>query len=230
MQSFVNRPFLEKRNKYARWGIYIGFGALFVGLVTVTRSPLLSYIFLLIGLLGATFGSYMSNRYVREPRVDQILEDVLSSLDKRYTLYSYYLPSDYVVASHYGLTVIVPRTQGGEISYSNGRWHHKAGLRKLLQFFGEPSLGKPDQDLQQEMRYVKEWIDKVMTEKDIPVNGLVLFTNPNAVLKVTHAPVPCVTVSELATYMKQGLKGQPTLSTARQTELRQVLDEVVATA
>jgi len=29
-------------------------------------------------------------------------------------------------------------------------------------------------------------------------------------------------------YMKQGLKGQPTLSTATQTELRRILDEAVA--
>jgi hypothetical protein len=228
MQSFINHPFLDKRGKYARWGIYIGFGSLFVGLVTVTRSPILSYIFLLVGLLGATFGSYMNNRYVREPRVDQILDDALGGMDKRYTLYGYYLPSDYVVASHHGLTVVVPRTQEGEISYSNGRWQHKAGMRKLLQFFGEPSLGKPDQDLQQEMRYVKEWIDKVMTEKDIPVNGAVLFTNPKAVLKVSDAPAPSMTAAELVAHMKQGLKGQPTLSTALQTELRQALDEVVA--
>jgi hypothetical protein len=34
--------------------------------------------------------------------------------------------------------------------------------------------------------------------------------------------------AELPNYMKQGLKGQPTLSTALQTELRQVLDAVVA--
>jgi hypothetical protein len=227
MLSFVNKPFLEKRAKYARWGSYVGFGSLFVGLVTVSRSPLLSYLFLLVGLLGATVGAYLANRYVREPRVDQVLEDVLGGLDKRYALYGYYLPSDYVIASHHGLTVVVPRTQEGEVSYVNGRWRHKAGMRKLLQLFGEPNLGKPDRDLQLETQYVKEWIDKVMPEVDIPVNGVVLFTSPKLSLRASDAPVLAMTAEELMAHMKQGLKDQPTLSTALQTGLRQALDQVV---
>jgi len=111
MQSVVNEPFLKKRATYARWGSYLGIGALFVGLVTSTRYPLLAYLFLLIGLLGATFGSYMTNRYVREPRADQTLEDVLNGLDKRYRLYSYYLLSDHVISSHFGLTALVAKPQ-----------------------------------------------------------------------------------------------------------------------
>jgi len=228
MQSFVNQPFLAKRAKYSKWGLYIGFGSLFAGLMTATRVPLLAYLLLLVGLLGATFGSYMANRYVREPRVDQVLENVLGGMDKRYSLYSYYPPSDYVIVSHFGLTVVVPRTHDGEISYTDGRWHHKAGIRKVMQFFGEPSLGKPDQDLQQEIGYVKEWIDKALPEKDILVNGVVLFTSAKVTLRASDSPVPAMLAAELPSYMKQGLKGQPTLSTALQTELRQLLDAVVA--
>lgn len=228
MQSFVNQPFLEKRGKYARWGSYVGFGALFVGLVLTRESPLLAYVFLLIGLLGASLGSYMANRYVREPRADQVLEEAVSELDKRYTLYHYYLPSNHVIASHYGLTVVEPRAHEGEITHDNGRWRHKAGLRKFLQLFGEPALGKPDQDLEREIRWVKEWIDEVMPEEDIPVNGAVAFTSPKVVLHVSGQSVPMMEVAELARHMKQGLKGQPTLPTTRQKELRRILDEVVA--
>ena len=53
MQSFVNELFLAKRAKYAKWGSYLGFGALFLGLLTTTRNPILAYVFLLVGLLGA---------------------------------------------------------------------------------------------------------------------------------------------------------------------------------
>ena len=34
--------------------------------------------------------------------------------------------------------------------------------------------------------------------------------------------------AELSQYLKEGMKGQPTLSTAKQKELRRLLDEVVA--
>ena len=228
MQSVVNQPFLQKRAKYARWGSYIGIGALLVGLFITNRSPLVAYAFLLVGLVGATFGSYMANRYVREPRPDQVLGNALGGLDKRYAMYHYYLPSQHVIASHYGLTVVVPRAQAGALSYDQGRWHHKAGFRKVLQLFGEPNLGKPDQDLTQEMLWVKEWIDEAMPQANVPVNGVILFTNPKAELQVKQAPVPAMLADDLVDYMKQGLKGQPTLSTATQTELRRILDEAVA--
>ena len=228
MQSFVNEPFLKKRATYARWGSYLGIGALFAGLLMSTRYPLLAYVFLLIGLLGATLGSYMASRYVREPRADQTLEDVLDGLDKRYRLYSYYLPADHVIASHYGLTAVVPKPQEGEISYSNGRWHHKAGWRKVLQLFGEPNLSKPDQDLAREMELLTEWIREVMPEQDIPINGVIAFTSPRVALKATGLPAAAVTSADLADHMKHGLKGQPPLTTALRKELGRILDEVVA--
>lgn len=233
MQVRVNARFLTKRRNLARWGGYVGIGSLLVGLLITTSYPesaigqFLIYPFLLIGLLGATYGSYMTNRYVREPRGEQVLEDVLEKLDERYTLYAYYLPSRLVIASHYGLTVIEPQAQGGEIRYENGRWHHKAGMGRLGQFFGEPSLGRPEQTVEQEVGQVQNWVHKYLPDQDVPVNGVVLFTNPKAVLAVADAPVPALTPDQVMAYMRQGMKGQPMLSTARQKELGRVLDALV---
>lgn len=228
MESYVNQPFLDKRGKYARWGSYVGLGALFAGVLVTSRAPLIAYLLLLVGLLGATFGSYMSNRYVREPRADKTLDEACKSLDKRHALYHYYLPSHHVVASHYGLTIVVPKPQGGEIMWDGQHWRHKAGWRKLLEFFGEPGLGKPDQEAVREAEWVKEWIAKAMPEVDIACHGVVLFTNPKARLQVASPPVPAMAVSEFSDFLRMGLKGQATLSTATQKELRRVLDEVVA--
>lgn len=228
MDHFVNQPFLTKRAKLARWGSYAGFAALFLGLMTSARQPLLSYVFLLIGLLGASVGAYMANRYVREPRPDQSLAKALEELDKRYALFSYYLPSHHVVSSHYGLTVLEPRTMEGVVRVNGARWQHKAGFRKIFQFFGEPSLGKPDQDLAQNVKWVQEWIGKLMPEDDIPVNGAVVFTNPKVDLQVSGQTSPVMVAADLARFLKEGLKGSSVLTTARQKELRRVLDEVVA--
>jgi hypothetical protein len=229
MDHLVNQPFLTKRAKIARWGSYVGFGALFIGLMTA-RQPWISYLFLLIGLLGASVGAYLANRYVREPRPDQSLASAMEELDKRYALFSYYLPSNHVVASHYGLTVLEPRAQQGEVRFVGGRWRHKAGFRKVLQFFGEPSLGRPDQDLAQEMKWVKDWIDKVMPEGDIPVNGAIVFTHAKVDLQMSGQTSPAMVAADLARFMKEGLKGASVLTTARQKELRRALDETVAQA
>jgi len=229
MESFVNQPFLEKRTKWAKWGSYVGFAALFIGLMMTNRSLLLSYAFLLVGLFGASLGSFLSSRYVREPRADQVLSDALESLDKRYTLYSYYLAANHIVASHYGLVVIVRRSHGGEVTFDDkGRWRHKAGWRKVFQLFGEPSVGKPHQEAVDDVEWTKKWIDEVFPEDDLPVNGIIVFTDPEVQLNAKKSPVPAVKAGDLARYMKQGLKGQPTLTTAKQKELRRTLDEIIA--
>lgn len=227
MEVYTNDEFLEKRAKYAKWGSYVGFGALFLGLMTTSRSPILAYLFLVIGLLGASLGSYMTNRYVREPRADQVLANALEQLDKRYALYNYYLSSDHVVASHHGLTIVKPRGQKGEVVYEEEGWRHKAGWRRLLQLFGEPTLGKPDKEVEEEVGWLKEWIDEVM-EEDIPVNGVIVFTDPEVRLHVEDDDaLPIIVLDDLPRYMRQGLKEQPTIRTATQTDLRSLLDEVI---
>jgi len=231
MDSFLNEAFLEKRRKYARWGSFIGLGALVVGLMISMRNPLASYGLLIVGLLAASYGSYMASRYVREPRPDQVMTTALEGLDKRYALYHYYFASPHVVASHFGLTVLLPKIQEGEITYEDGRWRHKGGLRKIIQLFGEPGLSKPHVELAEDMQWMKEWIDQAMPEDDIPVTGAVVFTNPRATVRASKAPVPALTPDQLSSYLKQGLKGQAaTLSTAKQKELRRILDAAIGAA
>lgn len=229
MEHFVNQPFLAKRAKVARWGSYIGLGALFIGLMSSMRYPLLSYAFLLVGLLGAAIGSYMANHYVREPRADQVLAQALEGLDKRYALYSYYLPSNHVLAFHLGLVVLEPRAQTGEVFFQKGRWQHKGGWRKILQIFGEPALGRPDQDLLQEIKWVKDWVEKAMPDEEIPVKGVIVFTDPKVTLHLEGPmPVPAVKAEELPRFLKEGFREVPVLTTAKQKALRRLLDDVVA--
>ena len=230
MQSFVNESFLAKRSRYAKWGMYVGFGALFIGLMITNRNPFIAYLFLIVGLVGATFGSYMSNRYVREPRADQVMDEALTSLDKRYTVYHYHLATNHLLLSHHGLTVLEPQAQEGRIIFENGRWHHKAGMRKLMQFFGEPGLGKPDQELQKDVDWVQKWVDEWAAEEELPVNGVIVFTNPRATLEIHDEGIRAVLADDLARFLKEGFKGEPTMSTAKLKELRRVLDEAVEEA
>jgi hypothetical protein len=231
METVVNQPFLTKRGKIGRWGSLIGLGALFAGLITAGQQMvLISYTCLLIGLIGASVGSYMANRYVKEPRADQRLAKALESLDRRHVLYSYYLPSEQVLFSHHGLTVLEVRNQEGAISYADGRWRHKAGLRKFLQFFGEPSLGRPEQDLEREMGWMRDWLAKNGMGEDVPVNGVIVFTNPGAELDIQGLAHPYATLEELPEVIRAGFGERPPLSTSKRNEIRSKLDDLVAQA
>lgn len=227
MEIYINTPFLKQRAKIGRWSTWAGVAALLLGLFMASRSILLSYLSLLVGLVGATVGSHFSSTYVREPRADQVFSHLLDGLDKRYAVYCYYMPSNHVVLSHYGLTVLLPKAQKGKITFSNGRWQHKAGMRKILQLIGEPGLGNPEKDLSAEMKWVRDWLAKTVPELEVPVQGVIVFIHPEATLNAAGSPMPAMQSVDLPDYMRQGMKGQPTISTANQKELRRVLDAIV---
>jgi hypothetical protein len=228
MEIYINTPFLKQRAKIGKYSTWAGVAALLIGLFMASRSIWISYLSLLIGLVGATVGSHFSSTYVREPRPEQMFSHLLDGLDKRYAVYCYFMPSNHVVLSHYGLTVLLPKAQKGEITYSNGRWQHKAGMRKILQLIGEPGLGNPEKELASEMKWVRDWLTKAVPELEVPVQGVIVFIHPEAALNAAGSPTPAMLSVDLPEYMRQGMKGQPTISTANQKELRRVLDAIVA--
>jgi hypothetical protein len=63
---------------------------------------------------------------------------------------------------------------------------------------------------------------------DVPVQGVVVFTHPEVVLDAKDSAYPAMVTDKLPEYLRQGMKGQPTLSTANQKELHRLLDSVVA--
>ncbi|MGI6376420.1 MAG: hypothetical protein ACOX3S_10515 [Anaerolineae bacterium] len=228
MENITNEPFLAKRNKLARYASYVGFGSLFVGLLSASRVLWLAYVMLLIGLVAASIGSYLANRYVKEPRADHVLGEALANLDKRYALYNYYFATSHLLLSHFGLTVLDPYPQTGQVSYRGGRWRHKAGIRKVMQLFGDPALGKPHTELKLEIKRVKDWIDENLPGEDIPVTGVIVFTNANVELDAEPGEVAVVKADGLAAFMKDGLKGSRVLSTSQQRQLRKMLDDAIS--
>ncbi len=222
MQVFVNEAFLAKRAKIARWGSIIGLAVLVLGLFVVGTNVTLSYVFLIVGFICATVASFIMYQYVREPRADQVIAKALRQVDRRYSLYSYYLPSDNVILSHHGITVVIPRMQKGRVWYDGKRWHHKAGFSKVKQFFGEPGVGRPELDVAQDIRTMQKWLAKRGME-DVPVNGLVVFVNPEIELELDNPPVPVVQPDNVADFFKEKLDNAPKISTARLKELRRII-------
>ncbi|MHB1355348.1 MAG: hypothetical protein ACYCZF_05140 [Anaerolineae bacterium] len=228
MEIYINAPFLKQRATIGKYSTWAGVAALLIGLFMASRSIWMSYLSLLVGLVGATVGSHFSSTYVREPRADRVFSHLLDGLDKRYAVYCYYMPSNHVVLSHYGLTVLLPKAQKGQITYNNDRWQHKAGMRKLLQLIGEPGLGNPEKELTSEVKWVKDWVARTAPELEVPVQGVIVFIHPEATLIASGSPVPAMESVDLPDYLRQGMKGQTTLTTANQKELRRLLDAVVA--
>jgi len=227
MDFYVNQPFVDKRVKFSRYFTWGSLGALAGGLLLSKTNIMVSYGALLIGMVLAIAGSHYTALYVREPRADQVLMLVLDGLDKRYTLYAYYLASNLVVLSHYGFMVLLPKLQKGIVTYRDRRWKHKAGLRRIFGIFGEQGLGNPTRELADEIGQMRKWVAKALPEFEVPVSGAVVFTNPEVDLQADQSDGPVVTPAELYEYLRHGLRGQELLSTAQLKAVRRVCDALV---
>lgn len=225
MRAFVNEALIERRARMARYAGFVGLGTLVGALFLIRSNLFLSYLLLGAGLISATVASYMTSQYIREPRADRVLQRALEGLDKRYALYSYYLPSSHIVISHHGLTVLLAKPQRGRITFDGQRWQHRASWRRVRQFFGEPGLGHPAEELQAEMQRMQKWLQKNLPNREIPISGAVVFIHPEVVLELSDPQVPVLTPRELPEFLRHGLD-VPIISSTLQKELRQVLDNL----
>jgi hypothetical protein len=74
---------------------------------------------------------------------------------------------------------------------------------------------------------MRRWVAKQGLGADVPVNGAVVFTNENATVSVQGLGIPAVSLSGLATLMRDGLDVQAPLSTSQRREVESKLDELV---
>ena len=222
MEAFINQPYIERRVKISRYATRGDWSPV----VDYSCPAQYHFSYASSGRHGRSHGRSALYFHLRARAPATRSCASTDGLAKRYALYCYYLPSNYVVASHYGLTVLLPKAQKGEVTLQRPV-EAQSGCA-LMQFVGEPSLGNPERELATEIKAVEEWLARKMPQLDVPVHGVVVFTHPEVMLDAQDSAYPAMVTDKLAEYLKQGMKGQPTLSTANQKEMRRTLDTVVA--
>lgn len=216
MRIITNEEFIQRRGKIARWASLIGLGILFLGLIASLNEQYLylSLVALLIGFVLANIGSFNANRYLKEPRPDQVLAKVLRGFDNNYHLYSYTAPIPHVLLTPSRVYALMVKTQDGVIRHQGNRWRRDFGLRRILFFFGEEALGNPTRDARAEAERLQRDLEKAFGEEAPPVEPLIVFTHPSVQLKVTEPPagetddVPAMTGKDMKKYVRAQPKGQ----------------------
>jgi hypothetical protein len=176
---------------------------------------------LIVGFLLSNIGIAYSNRWVRPPRPDEALDAGLKGLDDRHVLYHYRLPAQHVLVAPSGVYVLLPKRQGGAITYTDGKWRH-TGRNRLLAYFGQEGLGNPLTDLASETNALSKFFEKHLPETSIPVKGIVVFTDIGAVVQADSAPLPVLHTKLLKDYIRRQAKG-PTLSRMMLGQLNRLL-------
>ncbi|MGQ9730942.1 MAG: nuclease-related domain-containing protein [Candidatus Zipacnadales bacterium] len=229
MRVIVNEGLVQKRAEWGQRLTFIGLGLLLTSVVTSFRpqTVLIAYLFMVVGFVVVNIGAFLGSKWAKEPRADQMLAKALKGLDNKYALYSYYLPAEHVLLSPRGLTVLRAKPQEGQITCQGERWRRKFNVRRLLSRMVEEGLGNPAKEVRADVVKMRAFLQKALPDVEVPVDGVIVFTNSEAELHLESPTEPVVRLGELRNYLRQAAQNMPDLPGKT---LRQVNDALDALA
>jgi len=218
MRIYNDETYIKRRALLGKWGSLGGMAILLIGLL-MSFNP--QYIYISFG------GTYHAARFSRSPRQHERLEQALKGSDDRYVLFNYEFPTLHVLLGPHGLIVFRLKDKRGEIKYVGGRWKEERGLGRFFASFGSEGLGDPIRDAEDEVKNLERFLEKndIPTD-DIPIEGVVLFLNPDAKLEVENPAVPVLTVKQLKPFLRDPERRKRFKATERK-ELLPRLEEVL---
>ncbi len=227
MKSLTSQARVARGKRLGKIGTFAGLGFLLGGLVVsfvLQESPLLLVAlgFLLLGILASSIGTVNLNRWVREPRADQALEQGLKGYDDRYRLYNYLLPAPHVLLCPIGLYVLTAMGQDGVVRYDGGRFRRSFSLGRLLRFLGEEGMGRPFAEADGQVQALQRFLEKHDVDSEVEIQSIVVFYNPRVDLQTSDTPRPVVNPKGLKRAIRKTQNEK--LSSAQYRELRQLLD------
>ena len=173
-----------------------------------------SFLALLLGFLLSQVGIYFSNRYSRKPRPDELIDQALKGMDKKYALYHFLTPATHLLVGPSGVWVLLPYYQRGTITYSKGRWRQQGGglMYQYLKLFAQEGLGRPDMDVKNQVQALQSVLQKHLPEESLPaIQAAVVFTNPKAVINIPedeNPPAETVMLKDLKELIRKSGKSK----------------------
>lgn len=228
MQIVANESHISTRKKIGERAPLIGLLMLLISTVLIFARPAwigATMIMVWVGFLISLVGSYLGDRFVGPNAHHKRVPEALKGLDNSYTLLMYRLPVPFVLMESGGLTVLTVKSQGGQVTYENGRWRHRQNMSFLRRFAGQEALGRPLRMAEVEKEYLETHLGKHLPEEvDVPIRSVLLFTNPDLELHVDEesVPVPALRAAELKRWLRRNPL-RPQLS----EEVRRVLETVL---
>lgn len=209
MQIVTNEQFVASKARIGKFGTLLGFGAMIAGFFASldTERLAISYGLLIFGLLAFNVGRYHHIRWGVRPREDEVIAAALKGLDQRHLLlnYSDKAPAAHLLLSPLGLFLIETRVHDGKITCEGDRWRRKKTVATIMRSFIEGGIGNPSKEALQGVAALKSFLAESLdsdTAEAVPVETVIVFTNPRAELQVTDPVVPVVAPKDLRSHVR----------------------------
>ncbi|MGE5222897.1 MAG: hypothetical protein ACM3PY_10675 [Omnitrophica WOR_2 bacterium] len=231
MNIISNARLIRRNARIAQYSGLAGMIILIAGMYVLFRYPGQFGIIwgtVLAGFILSQVGIYFTNRWGRNPRPDQNLNNALKGLSTDYSLYHYVTPTSHLLVGPAGVWVLLPRYQRGTITFEKNRFKQKGGgfLLNYLKIFGQEGLGRPELEVEAEKEAVTKFLKKHIPEDKIPpIQAALVFTDERAKLEnLEEAPVPTLPKSKLKEFIRKSAKTK-SFSMDRVNEINHVIGE-----
>jgi hypothetical protein len=212
-----NDPLIKRNARIGQVTMFVALAVLAGGMFVSFQYPEQanwSFLALLLGFVLSQVGIYYSNRYSRKPRPDELIDQALKGMDKKYALYHYLTPATHLLVGPSGLWVLLPYYQRGTITFSKGRWRQQGGglLYQYLKLFAQEGLGRPDMDVANQANALKSYLQKRLPEESLPeIQAALVFTNPKAQIAIPedeNPPAETVLLKDLKELIRKSGKSK----------------------
>lgn len=226
MRIIRNERRINVLGSIGKYGALAGFLALLAALVASwVRSDLLlvMMISLPVGTMLTVIGGMLTDRYAGPLAHHQMLASSLKGLGNRYALIEYLLPSPHVLLEPGALTVLVVKTQPGEVDcQESGRWKHRMKGKFFRQIAGQEAVGAPDLEAERQAHKMEKWLTSHLPDTEVKVRAAIVFVNPDVVLNSEGSSVPAFYGKKVKAWLRGPGKLKP-LSAVARSELEQAL-------
>jgi hypothetical protein len=95
------------------------------------------------------------------------------------------------------------------VTFEKNRWRISGGgfLQSYMRIFGQEGLGRPDIEIEGELRSLQKYLSKQMDESKIPeINALMVFTNDDVEIDGAESPIPALKLKQVKEFIRQKAK------------------------
>ncbi|MBN1995320.1 MAG: NERD domain-containing protein [Anaerolineae bacterium] len=232
MRAITNTEIIEKRSKWAKriapLAMYTLLGGFILNLIDLFNAEApqytsLTFLLLMVGFVLAIISSHMVNRWVREPRADQVLSSTLKKFGNDFILFNYITSPPHILLTPAHLYVLVVKRHSGQVTVNGKRFTRKFSWSRVFRFFADEGLGAPVAEAENEAGRLYKLLNKHLSAEEMPeITALIVFVDNNVELTVNDPVIPVMRSNELKTYLREQDK-QRTIPAALKNTLVEII-------
>jgi len=204
MKSLRNLPKMKRMATISNILSVSGLLLLLAGVLVNLFIPsyyLLALVLIIVGGVSSVVGIYFANRWVKKPRPEDTLDNSLKGMTDAYRIYHYPdLPYDHVLLGPSGAVAVETVNIEGDFIFEKGKWQERMTVGRAVRYIVEEHLGDPIKEAQDAAANLSGHLEIECGEK-IPVEPVVVFVHPRALIKVKNPPIVIATPEKFKSHV-----------------------------